>query len=600
MKKDTANKNSWIINLTNFKLDAVGGSTAKPNVEEFNAAEAFAYKNSSASYSYSKDTDNGVFSTENIQVRRYGVTLGWGSFAAFKVNVGVAGKYNLSFKTSTVDEKQAAPAVYLSEKSAEDLSRLFLEDIDKKLYGYFDFSELTDSVTYGNVTENGLSTGVLAELPLEANKDYYIILAPDGKSLSLNGKTTTRTLVKGTDYLISDTGAITDTDGNAFSNNTFVGVQKLFISGIKLTQVEEVSEEETVRQDAYTADRKLYEELTSVKAENNTKNELPSYSSTSTVTVVTQDIATGESVISDVVNENIPVNTEYNPTAPEVGEAYEFAYWAVGLGANRKIVSFDKDEYSFKAAPGRNLVYAVYRKIKNDTKYAFFFDGSKTVLGKKAISNGSVTLPSLPGAMPGFGSPIGWKYTGEENEEALPESTEISNLTNDTIIVAAYNDGKNVSVTIDGQELNVPYGTEINLGDYAWVRENKNGDNVFNYWKKGSEIISFKPDYTFLAYEDCILTSTYGKYEPLDKTVRRILILEDKTTGITFAEFIGLDSAVEKGILFGDAKTTTYADASAKAVMQTDGNVFSVVSETEKTAIGYAILDDGSIVYSDR
>jgi len=132
------------------------------------------------------------------------------------------------------------------------------------------------------------------------------------------------------------------------------------------------------------------------------------------------------------------------------------------------------------------------------------------------------------------------------------------------------------------------------------VRENKNGDNVFNYWKKGSDIISFKSDYTFLAYEDCILTSTYGKYEPLDKTVRRILISEDKTTGITFAEFIGLGSAVEKGILFGDAEITTYADASAKAVMQTDGNVFSVVNKTGDAAIGYAILSDGSIVYSDR
>ncbi|MBQ2743633.1 MAG: hypothetical protein IJF32_12625, partial [Oscillospiraceae bacterium] len=415
--------------------------------------------------------------------------------------------------------------------------------------------------------------------------------------ISLNGQTTKMKLELEKNYQVLN-GVLKTIDGTDLSDNVH-GYQNLYLSGIKLTQVMEPSEEEVARQEAYTADRELYNELTSVTAENNTENTLDGYSSTATVTVVAQDIATGESVVNDVVNENVDVNTKYSPVAPSVGDDYEFMYWAVGLGANRKIVSFDKDEYSFEVAPGRNLVYAVYRKTNFGTKYAFFFDGSKTVLGKKAISNGSVTLPALPGAMPGFGDSIGWKYTGEDDEVALQANAEVPDLKDDTFFVADYNGKKTVTVTIDGKEYPFEYGTDVNLGDYAWVRENKSGENVFNYWKKGDEIISFKPNYTFKAYEDCTLTPIYEKYEPLDKTVRRIFISADSTTGITFAEFIGLDSAIEKGILFGDAGAT-YTNANAKAVMQTDGKVFSVVNETGKTAIGYAILSDGSIVYSDR
>ena len=598
VKKDTANKNSWIINLTNFKLDTVSESAGEPNVEEFNAAEAFAYRNSGASYTES--TENNVFSTEDILVRRYGVTTGYGPFAAFKVSVDTAGKYNIGFKTNKVDDTQAAPAVYISNMLLTSATKDMNSITDKEKIGYIDFSELTAVDTYETVTTDGLSSGTVAEYTFkEANKDYYIILAPDGKSLSLNGKTTTRTLVEGTDYLIPDTGAITDTDGNAFSNNTFVGKQKLYISGIQLTQVMEPSEEEVARQEAYTADRKLYNTLTNVTAENNKEQNFDVNSLSGTVTVVAQDIETGEPITGSVENEVTKVNEKYTPVAPSVSADYEFMYWAMGIGDSRKIVSFDKDKYSFKVAPERNMVYAVCRKTNSDKKYAFFFDGSKTFMEKRVISNGTVTLPDLPGAMPGFGNATGWKYTGEENEKALDAGIAVENLTDDTFFVADYNDKKTVTVTIDGTPVQVPYGEDVKLGDYASIRENKSGENVFNYWKKGEEIISFKPDYTFKAYEDCALTSTYAKYEPINKTVRRILISADAETGITFAEFIGLDSAIEKGILFGDAGAT-YTNANAKAVMQTDGKVFSVVNETGKTAIGYAILEGGSIVYSDR
>lgn len=579
----------WAMQLTGFRLEGVGGSSEATNSCEFNPSNAFAYRNSGSSYTHS--TENNVFSTSDIQVRRYGVETANGPFAAFRVSVDTSGKYNLGFKTNTVDPTQAATAVYLSKTAtASDMQGI----TDKELVGYFDFSKLTADA-YAEIESDN---GELAELSLDADKDYYIVLTCDAMSIALNGKTTKKDLVSGVDYKVADNGTLQTMSGAVLTNSTH-GFQKLYISGIKLTQVVEVSEEELERSEAYAADRELYEELTSVKAENNSKNVLDGYASAATVTIFAQDIATGASV-AEIANESVAINAEYNPCAPSVGDDYEFLYWAAGLGVNRKIVSFDKDGYFFKASPGRNIVYAVYRKLNNDAKYAFFFDGSRTVMGRKEITNGKVTLPALPDEMPGFGKATGWKRAGEEDEAVLAPGAESDGLADDAFFVASYGDKKTVKITVDGTELDFDYGEEVNLGDYASIRESKNGYNVFNFWKKYDRIISFRPDYTFRAYEDCVISSTYAKYEPLDKTVRCILISADEKTGITFAEYIGLDSAIEKGIIFGTEKTVTYADASAKAVMQTDSDVFSVVNKTGEAAIGYAILDDGTIVYSDR
>ncbi len=590
---EIAEGNLWKMQLTNFKLDSAGTEAYSETIE--NLTSVYKFKNPNDTLSVS--TAGGVFNATNIQVRYYGYGVPNAPLAAFGIQVDKSGTYNINFKTDEdAAENSAAPAIYVIEDEGTykgDTQASTLLGNNSPI-GYFNFSTLKASDGYMPVTIDGEKESELSSKYLDSTKKYFIVMYMDADSFYLND--------------VADTGDLGDdgyapADGGGIKKGTALlgksNYQTIRLSGIQLTQVMEPSEEETERQEAYDDDRELYNELTNVTAENNSVNELDGYSSNATVTVVAQDIATGASIVNDVVNENVAVNSKYSPVAPSVGNDYEFMYWAIGLGANRKIVSFDKDEYSFEVAPGRNLVYAVYRKTNNDTKYAFFFDGSKTVLGKKAISAGSVTLPALPGAMPGFGNPTGWKYTGEENENALLKDAVVENLTDDTFFVADYNNKKTVTVTIDGQEFKVPYGTEIKLVDYASIRENKSGENVFNYWKKGDEIISFKPDYTFKAYENCTLTSTYAKYEPINKTVRRIFISADSTTGITFAEFIGLDSAIEKGILFGDAGAT-YTNANAKAVMQTDGKVFSVVNETGKTAIGYAILEGGSIVYSDR
>ncbi len=601
---------SWVMLPTGFKLDGVSENTAEQQdiSDAISTAKRNHDENSSCRY-FGIKTEENVMTVYNASVYRYNKTSDQGPLVVMKFTAEATGKYNLQLKTNadgiSIREFAAAPLVSyakydgafaevmekahkdtVTNDTTEDDSIKTFKELDgyRGVIGYFNFSELTAADTYYNVKEDGTSSSENGVLNLEAGEEYFLAFSLDTYSSELSDK-----VVKVDAYTGGPRGDIALATTSANSNS-----QAFIISGINLVPV--VDEHAA----AYAADREIYEELTTVTAKNNTENTLAGYSSTATVTVVAQDIATGDSVAEDIVNENVAVNTEYTPVAPSVTDNYEFMYWAIGLGENRKIVSFDKDEYSFTVAPGRNMVYAVYRDKTATDKYAFFFDGSRTVLGKIKIDNNSVTLPSLPGAMPGFGNSTGWKYTGEEDETALSEGTVVENLTDDTFFVADYEGQKTVIVTIDEKTVPVEYGTEINLGDYASIREGGSGYEVFNYWKKGDEIISFKPDYSFKAYEDCILTSTYAKYEPLNKTVRRILLSADSETGITFAEFIGLGDAIEKGILFCDETATTYVDAKAKAVMQTDGNIFSVVNETEKTAIGYAILADGKIVYSDR
>jgi len=54
---------------------------------------------------------------------------------------------------------------------------------------------------------------------------------------------------------------------------------------------------------------------------------------------------------------------------------------------------------------------------------------------------------------------------------------------------------------------------------------------------------------------------------------------------MNMAEFIGLDSAVEKGIMFTDSEENT-----TKIAMTTKDNQFTVVADEPGKYVGYAIL----------
>ncbi len=61
------------------------------------------------------------------------------------------------------------------------------------------------------------------------------------------------------------------------------------------------------------------------------------------------------------------------------------------------------------------------------------------------------------------------------------------------------------------------------------------------------------------------------------------------------AEFILPDTnVVEKGILFG----TDLDHATHRAAMSGNGNYFSIIDDVTEAPVGYAVLSDGSVIYS--
>ena len=136
------------------------------------------------------------------------------------------------------------------------------------------------------------------------------------------------------------------------------------------------------------------------------------------------------------------------------------------------------------------------------------------------------------------------------------------------------------------------YGETVTVSA-ASERDGKN----FAYWKKGEEVVSFDATYTFNVWEDCELTAVYLAKVPQLGSLRKIIISD----GI--AEFIGLDNAVEKGIIFRDIDESpvTIGNATHKVAMMTDGNHLSFINDLENSGetnyIGYAILANGNVIY---
>ena len=70
------------------------------------------------------------------------------------------------------------------------------------------------------------------------------------------------------------------------------------------------------------------------------------------------------------------------------------------------------------------------------------------------------------------------------------------------------------------------------------------------------------------------------------------IIIDEFTAGNetgVMAEFIGLDSAVEKGIMFVDSE-----EKETRIAMTTKDNQFSVIADKNGTYKGYAILENGT------
>ncbi|MBQ6901733.1 MAG: hypothetical protein IJN71_01825, partial [Oscillospiraceae bacterium] len=211
---------------------------------------------------------------------------------------------------------------------------------------------------------------------------------------------------------------------------------------------------------------------------------------------------------------------------------------------------------------------AVYEKADSVTNKAEFYNAN----GELIESNTTGAFPAFP-SMAGLRQATGWKcwndgmvYDG--SEAVAPEGT--------VIYVADYGDLSKVYVN----------GVEYSYGDPVTLTATEAN---FKGWVKNGEIVCTNKTYTFLAYETCTVTEMTGDKELSAKLVK--IALDDFVSGditAVMAEFIGLDNAVEKGIMFDNGKTVS------KIAMTGDGNQFTVTADEEGTYTGYAVIRKGS------
>ena len=289
-------------------------------------------------------------------------------------------------------------------------------------------------------------------------------------------------------------------------------------------------------------------------------------------------------------------------SAPKTFGNYEFLYWTKDIGYNKKIVSHN-EKYDFIATPGRTIFTAVYREIGVDTpEKAVFYNANGDIVSTVAIADGAVVVPALT-SMAGFGASVGWKLvsTGEiyGAGESVPANGEM-------LFVAEYNTlSANISVTVNGGSGTGTYTYGDTVTASAPSRKTVGSTEVFNYWTKtvGSktEIVSFKKDYTFSAWETCTLTAVYSDYVPVAEKVRKVLLSSVMIGGeeTVVAEFIGFEDAVERGIAFGTGDAApSYASLKRSVMNSKDLNQLAVINDEDYSYKAHVITSDGEVHYS--
>ncbi len=260
----------------------------------------------------------------------------------------------------------------------------------------------------------------------------------------------------------------------------------------------------------------------------------------------------------------------YNLTAPDAKDGSEFLYWAMGMGTNKRIVSFDAILEKY-VPEGNNVNYLVpvyASDVAADVEEYYNINGQRIA----AVQVGA-EKPALP-SIPGIGAAKEWKQCAENVYVAEYEST-------------VYN-----KVTVNGEK--VDYGTKIECKPDA-------KEGTFRFWKKTvngkEEVVSLEPEYTFYAWENTTVTAEYGDDAPMFTGEKLKIIIDsfdvNGETGI-MAEFIGLSNAVEKGIMFTDAASSE----TRKMAMTTKDNQFTVIANMSGTYTGYAIVGDKANGYT--
>ncbi|MBQ6697850.1 MAG: hypothetical protein IJN09_02290 [Oscillospiraceae bacterium] len=287
-----------------------------------------------------------------------------------------------------------------------------------------------------------------------------------------------------------------------------------------------------------------------------------------------------EPTVITITKDGSEINSVKNADGTHYIEAPEknkndakFLYWAKGLSTQKRILIGKTNVLTDYVPDSKyaNYLIPVYEDEISGVEY-YNANGQLIATG---------TAPSAYPSMAGYGTATGWDKYG------------------DNIYIAHYELAKpeeNIVITKEGdyalnKEGNYAYGDTVTCTAAAKDEEG----NPFKCWKKNDEIVGTDSTYTFKAWENCTVEAVYETHVPYTGEKMKIII-DDFATGNeigVMAEFIGLDSAVEKGIMFTDSEENT-----TKIAMTTKDSQFTVTADKAGTYVGYAILKSGDNAFT--
>lgn len=357
--------------------------------------------------------------------------------------------------------------------------------------------------------------------------------------------------------------------------------QLFLLSGIKLSKVT------TAEDEALAAEQAKYDTVKTAKEGAIASATEVGLNDSAYINIIGADVADNSSVEGATDRVETTRGAEKEITAKEV-DGYEFLYWAKGLGTDRRVVSTDPT-YTVKATSGGTWLYAYYKKADSSDVSVMFYNADGSVISQALVGEGDdITFPADDPIFNSY-SFKGWALGSADN---IVVSAKASG--DKMLFVAQYEEpnesAKTYKVTVNGDVGYHAYGEAVTA-----IAAERDGTDLFVYWKKGDEIVSFDKEYTFNVFENCELTAVYAAYKPVTDALRKIIIKGEVENII--AEFIGLDSAVETGILFHKTETDiSLGNASHKIAMTTDGNHLAALNDVGN-CIGYAIFSNGSVIY---
>ncbi len=606
-------------------------ATAKKNTDEMSVCKMYLtsltftpYEPINAVYSFAADDYPGVATPEDISYANsdgllefYGsdgsyegiwnskyacirlvATTGW---VAYKIRIPAAGEYKLTldYRQTNSDKNRVADAYIIPASYGVDLTKATL--LFKGISFFSESTTTAKKVTDFNVDSAGeylfifyneaLSTYVRpAKLTLSENSN---ILGDVGTVGGINdGETNV--------YIEGDEIALTYTANNS-------------VDGTELTP--EVSNVESSDTSVITiADINTANAVGAGKATITAK--INGYPASWDVTVQSKDLvdafsdvdASGSVPVDEKANINIltystdgtpqtyeaTIEAEYNEptsiTAPAAPDGYTFLYWAKGATDKKQIIPGETITiYPTVETTYMIAVYAPTGAAAEDKVEFYNYNGQ--LLDCEIGQDGK--MPPLP-YMTGYGKADHWALYGTTDTykggDVAPETSGTA------IFVAQYKDlEENITVTAENCIVNGGSSATVKFGDT--VECVADGEGTFKWWTKTvngkTEIVSLDKDYTFKAWETCTVTAVYGDKAPtyVGDTMRIILGTLNVGDEMAYmAEFVGLDRAVEKGIMLG----------TKKIAMSSKDNQFTVINDINDinaTDIkGYAILANGTLI----